>query len=819
MDGGRWQRVRAILEDALERPEEERGARIAELAGDDAGLRTEVLRLLAEDGARDGWLEPPSPPDDGTEGERGRRVGPWELRRVLATGGMGTVWLARRADDSYAKQVAVKLLKRGMDTEEVLRRFRRERQVLANLEHPGIARLIDGGATDEGLPYIVLEYVDGLPIDRWCDENALTVRERIELFLEVCEAMQHAHRNLVVHRDMKPSNVLVDAEGRPKIVDFGIAKVLDPEKEGITVDVAGGSLRFMTPEYASPEQVRGRTITTSSDIYSLGALLYVLLTGRRAHSFETRSALEIERVVCEEEPTRPSGAVERGEPADPEATPEELAARRRTTAGALTRTLRGDLDTIVLEAMRKEPRRRYPSVDHFAEDLRRYLDGEPVRARPATLSYRMTKFVRRNRVAVSAAAIVVAALIGMLVESNYRYRQVLAAQSSELEQRNRAEQLFEDLLDVSLSNVKVHSGRLLALAGGAELRNGMLVQAVSVLDKLDELDPDNLEIQKAQVEARLLLGDTQGNTLVPNLGQKQQALETYERALELAEDLYVRSPDDTAVAILYGRATGLVADWYLDEEDHENALPYYRISWEVLENVKEALPDSIEARARAANRLNRLGLVLVREGDPVGGEEAFRKQVELFDALAAEAPEDAFFDLSVANGLRAIAGARAAQGDLDAELEYHRRAIERLEVAVEKAPDNVQVVRHLADSRMYYGQSLFVQEYHTEAEPLLERALETYEELHELTPKDSSTGPQLANCYSLLGGCRRGLALSNPGDEAGEHWRAARELYARAVEVIDGLEASGALSARHADWAAGIRDLVVECDEALDVSE
>jgi len=343
-----------------------------------------------------------------------RRIGPYRVLRELGHGGMGTVYLAARDDDQYQKRVAVKVV-RGLDSAEVVRHFRRERQILAGLEHPNIARLLDGGTTDDGLPYLIMQHVEGQPIDRFCDERKLTVRERLQLFQGVCAAVQHAHRNLVVHRDIKPANVLVTADGVPRLLDFGIAKLLNPE---IAAEVPTATGLAMTPDYASPEQARGGPITTATDVYSLGVVLYELLTGHRPYRVKSREPLEVLKAICEEEPEKPSTAVAREEerPApDGRAHPttaETVSRTREGTPDRLRRRLRGDLDNIVMMALRKEPQRRYGSVEALSEDLRRYLEGLPVRAHKATAWYRTSKFVRRHAFGVAAVTTVLLLLVG-----------------------------------------------------------------------------------------------------------------------------------------------------------------------------------------------------------------------------------------------------------------------------------------------------------------------------------------------------------------------------------------------------------------------
>ncbi len=421
MTGLRWERLVELFHAVRELPPAERAAHLG-LACDDSDLRREVLRLCDAHERAGGFIETPAlavagswldAPSDGAP--VGRRFGPYRVVREIGRGGMGAVYLAERDDGQFRQRVALKLIKRGMDTDLVLRRFRAERQILASLDHPNIARLLDGGTTDDGRPYFVMEHVDGRPIDEYADAHRLSVSERLRLFLPVCAAVACAHRQRVVHRDIKPANILVPAEGAPRLLDFGIAKVLNAAAEDATTDVTG--FRLLTPEYASPEQVERQPATEASDVYSLGVVLYELLTGRSPYG-GGREALEAAEAVRTVDPERPSSAVTRsadtGEaPRREGLEPDRAAATRCASADRLGRQLRGDLDTIVLTALRKEPERRYASVEELAEDLRRHLAGLPVRARRDNLRYRGAKYLRRNRAPVLAAAGAVAAVLAL----------------------------------------------------------------------------------------------------------------------------------------------------------------------------------------------------------------------------------------------------------------------------------------------------------------------------------------------------------------------------------------------------------------------
>jgi serine/threonine protein kinase/Tfp pilus assembly protein PilF len=397
MSPERWKQIEGAFNAALELPPEERAVFLDRACGDDSELRLAIERLLnADEQAGDFIAVPPqvsslTRPVEPTIIEEslevsladqmiGRQIGPWRVEREIGRGGMGAVYLATRADNEFQKRVAIKLVKRGMDTDFIVRRFRHERQILASFDHPNIARLLDGGTTDDGRPWFVMEYIEGQPITRWCDDRRLSLTDRLKLFLQVCAAVQYAHQRQVIHRDLKPGNILVTADGTPKLLDFGIAKILDPELLLDSAELTVNGLHPMTPEYASPEQAQGLPITPASDQYALGVLLYELLTGRRPYRLRQRLMHEIARIICEEIPERPSVAINRAEENRPGETPELIGARRGTTPEALRQALSSGPDRIVMQALSKQPQQRYGSVAELAADINRYLQGLPVEA-------------------------------------------------------------------------------------------------------------------------------------------------------------------------------------------------------------------------------------------------------------------------------------------------------------------------------------------------------------------------------------------------------------------------------------------------------
>lgn len=414
MTADNWERLKDLFERALAcGPPEEQREFLAANCGGDAALCAELESLLEEHGRMSAAFLEQAPVSElrarATWPAEGSVIGAYRLERQLGRGGMGTVFLASRADGAYQKQVAIKLLSAGGTNEELVRRFLAERQILARLDHPNIARLVDGGATEQGQPYLVMDYVEGIPIDRYCRERALKLEQRLELFEQVCAAIAYAHENLVVHRDVKPGNILVTAEGTPKLLDFGIAKLLHPE----TGDSESRRtlLVFGTPEYSSPEQVRGRAITKATDVYSLGVLLYELLTDRSPYQVASRAADEMVRVICEEDPEPPSSAISRSPTRQEEGETEPASGEDHKRR----RRLSGDLDNIVMMALRKEPEQRYQTAAELAKDLRRHVEGLPVHARGRSWGYRTAKFVRRRRTAIGASAMVAVAAIAVLV--------------------------------------------------------------------------------------------------------------------------------------------------------------------------------------------------------------------------------------------------------------------------------------------------------------------------------------------------------------------------------------------------------------------
>lgn len=480
----------------------------------------------------------------------------------IGRGGMGTVFKAQRLDDRFQKHVAIKVMRKGMDTDEMLERFKLERQVLGALNHPNIARLYDAGATEDGRPYFVMENVEGIPIDAYCDEHSLNVAQRIRLFTKICGAVHYAHQNLIVHRDLKPSNILVTAQGEPKLLDFGIAKLLNPELLGLPA-LTRPDQRIMTYEYASPEQVQGQQITTASDVYALGVILYELLTGHRPYQIERRVHAEAVRIICEEEPKRPSTAVSSaatrhtGKGEMETVTANEIAKRREAQSTRLRKRLSGDLDNVILMSMRKSAQRRYPTAQAFADDLNRHLDGQTVTARAPTLGYRAGKFIRRHKPAIAAAATIALALVLGLIATTAAWRNAETAQRNEqtariaAEQAQQAEQIAREAAETRYTQLRrmfiiedTLYEEIENLPAATAARDVLAKAMLEAIESLATTFPDDERLRRDLAEQYLRVG------ILAAKGQNAAALGV--QALQQAQALLAEAPDTDPVKLRAG---------------------------------------------------------------------------------------------------------------------------------------------------------------------------------------------------------------------------------------------------------------------------
>jgi len=707
MDADRWRRLEELFDKVLDCPLNDRKAFIDRACADDPTLKTEVTRLLAlHEEAPDSFLNIPALqmaggitvkdagaiPLESNERNPDREpkwlIGSYELIREIGRGGMGAVYLARRADDQYQKQVAIKVLRAGLENDDIIRRFRNERQILAGLDHPNIAHFLEGGATADGKPYYVMENIAGRPIDDYCDDRRLPVVERLKLFLDVCAAVQYAHQRLIIHRDIKPSNILVTDDGVVKLLDFGIAKLLDPELMDQTVETRTHE-RLLTPEYASPEQIRGQQVTTATDVYSLGVVLYQLLCGRRPYRFDRRSWEEIEHIVCRQEPVRPSEAL--AEFATAKYAGENTQTIASETSGhshgepveSLRDRLANDLDNIVMMALRKEPERRYGSVEQLSEDIRRYLEGRPIIARPNTIRYRAGKFIRRNKAAVAATALVIATLIGAAVVTGVQ------AQIARRE-RDKAERRFNQVRNLANAVVFKYHDAVEHLAGSTPVRQMMVKDALEYLDNLSQESGNDLSLLQELAEAYEKVGRVQGNPTQNSLGDYAGGLATQKRALTIRESLVQADPKSETFRRALSRSYLLVSQLTIYTGQTQEALDYLQKARVLLEKLTAENPSNFSARSNLGTTYTLIGSVRQSLNDLPGALEYFRKSLGQAEADASANPNDAERrrDLFVSHVY--VGDAFYSMNNLTEAVSHQRKALEIAEALAAADLNNAQ---------------------------------------------------------------------------------------------------------------------------------
>lgn len=868
----RYQELKEIFQTALELAPDARGAFLDEACQADSALRAEVDELLAAH-ERTSYFDAAAllaedslPMSHARSTLPGQHLGPYRILHEIGHGGMGTVYLAERDDKQFKKQVAVKLLRVGSSTQSVhsdliVRRFRQERQILASLEHPNIARLLDGGATPEGLPYLVLEYIEGQPLDAYCDEHQLSLRERLQLFRTICAAVHYAHQNLVVHRDLKPSNILITIDGTPKLLDFGIAKILNPETFDQTIDQTVSSVRLMTPAYASPEQVRGETITTASDVYALGVILYELLTGHRPYQFSSSALHDTARVICEVEPPKPSTMVLRTETIigsdgreKATITPAEVSRARKEAPEKLRRQLAGDLDNIVMMALSKEPPRRYASVEQFAEDIRGYLAGLPISARKATLAYQVQKFVERNKALTTAAALALLTLLGGLIGVN--------------QERKRAEHRFNEVRKLANAVVFELHDAIENLPGSTPARALLVQRSIEYLNSLAQEASSDVSLQRELAAAYERIGDIQGNPYRANLGDGNGALQSYRQALALREAILQTNPNDLAAqydladsllkmsgAVEYAEgadATLKLAQRALElclaaqqrppakETNDERGRQLLASSHETVGNALRAKRDFDGARAsygksltafealvqnatvpdvkakyqrNLAINLRKYGDVEWMKGQKQNGLALALRSLELFRALAQAEPNNAQAQFSLSAQHTAVGNYYWESEDLPKAAEHYRQGLQLDEVCVRNDPNNVQMRRSLIVNSQNVGYTLAQQGDVVNAQQYCAKALTELEALL----KTNATAPGLLNMAKEIYGYdgevnvifaeRRGVAAA----ESQRHWQAALKSYQRSLDLLQQLKEKGLLRKIDAQQEESLQSEIAKC--------
>lgn len=752
MTGERWKQVRDLFDAVLEQPVHRRNEFLAARTVSDPKLEQEVRELLASYQESDHLLTQPAvkglesilePEPSGettvvslggepgsqmpysrgpaslsdTAAMVGRRVGPYRLIRKIGSGGMGSVFIAARDDREFEQRVAIKLVRPSMNTAQILQRFLQERRVLAGLEHPNIARLLDGGTTQEGLPYLVMEYVEGVPIDRYCEEHKLNVAQRLRLFATVCDAVHYAHRSLVIHRDLKPVNILVTTEGVPKLLDFGIAKLVGPgatADTNLTVDASP-----MTPDYASPEQVHGDQVTTASDVYALGVMLYRLLTGRSPYRLDKVTAATLFNAITSQEPVKPSQAALLDEE---QLAAAAAAATREGTPEKLSRRLQGDIDVIVLTALQKDPARRYASVDALSDDVVAHLDGFPVSAQPDTVMYRINKFMRRHTMGVAMAACLVAALVVATVTSLYYANQARR-------EKRVAENRFQDVRKLASFILLEFDDAL--RQGETSARKVLVPKALDYLNKLAAESAGDPSLQREVIEGYLKMGGIQGDLYGPNVGDSLSARASYGTALRMAEGLAHADPASETDAMLAAKANAAIANLLAVGGDRKQALPRYHRALALLEPFTSK-PEPVGPGTAAQLQLEisqRLGFVYYQLGELPQALASYTRAYDVATSLSKLSLGNERANRSRAAALEGMGEVYTRMGKPADALPKLTEALGLLDQLLERNPGQPLARHEVSTASLVLGDTLSAAGRPADAAAAYRRALALSEEL------------------------------------------------------------------------------------------
>jgi len=745
-----WLTLKEKLQAALDLAPEKRRAFLDEAAGSNPELRRELESLLvAHENAGTDFLNSPSAPTIAiaenlgrSELFIGRRIGPYQIVNQIGAGGMGEVYRAFRIDE-YEKEVAIKVVRAGQESGFSLSRFKNERQILARLDHPNIAHLLDGGTTEAGLPYFVMEFIEGKPIDDYCDRHKLSTEERLRLFLQVCSAVQYAHQRLIIHRDIKPSNVLVTSEGTPKLLDFGIAKILDTEATAGQFEPTLTIFRAFTPEYASPEQIKGDPITTASDVYSLGVVLYELLAGRHPYRKPNSRPQEIFHAVCEVEPEKPSTAVKKknADESARELPSTLLVARPDSSAQKLSKRLRGDIDNIVLMALRKEPQRRYTSVEQFAEDIRRHLENLPVLARKDTVGYRTSKFVNRHKAAVFAAVLLTLILLGALAITLWEARVAREQAAVARSQEARAERRFNDVRKLANSLIfEVHDS-IRNLPGATQARKLVVSRAVEYLDSLSREASGDPSLQRELATAYDTIGDVLGYSGTANLGDFQGAAASYAKALAIWEALAAANPTDVNVQLGLGseyfRITQVlenIGDFTAARATMERAQPLVRRMMIEQNNPK--------LQTQLAGLYYYTAGALEKTGDFSGALQNYRQAAAILEPIAADPSTNIYVRAYLPANYEGVARMLAETGQIDQGIAMAADALHRTKTLSAANFTNATLSENVAEGYGTLGDIQRKKRY-------FEAALSSYRSeqliLHQLSSADANNQQAMLN--------------------------------------------------------------------------
>ncbi len=747
MNPNEWQQIKEIFNAAIDLPENERALF---LETHDENILQQVRKLLkANENAHDfivesAFVDVGLVDENETDFYIGKQIDDYKILEEIGRGGMGTVYLAERADESYSKKVAIKLIRRGMDTSAVLKRFVMERKILAGLENPNIAGLLDGGSTSDGLPYLVMEYIEGLPVTRFCDLHRFSIEERLELFRKICAAVSYAHQNLVIHRDLKPSNILVTDGGEPKLLDFGIAKLLNPDWSLETNEATGTMFRLMTPEYASPEQIRGLTITTASDVYSLGVLLYELLSGMRPYKIESRLPQEVAQVILTQEPIRPSeisnfkfqipnsGTKSETNSNQGQQTTNERQITNPKSKIQNLKSLKGDLDNIILKALRKEPERRYQSVQELSEDIRRHTVGLPVTATADTIAYRLDKFIKRHRLEVFAGILIGIILLTATVITT---RQTFIA----TRERDKAERRFNETRKIANSLLFEIHDSLSDLPGATRSRELLVKRALEYLNTLSAEAGDNPELLLELSIAYRKIAGIQGDPYSANTGNISEATESYKKSLELQEKLLSIRPDD-------------------------------------LKLHREILKTALD-----------LGDNLFSQGNYSEAQKVFVRAIDSAKIAAEKEPQTAAFKTNLSLLYLRLSWLDSADAHQSNKIDYFELAKSYSEEALALSPEDEDVINTAAEIFTSIGNNLGNPDYNdlgktTEAIPFLQKTLSIRQRLADKYPNSNSHLNLLGIAFKDLGDI---FLAKGDEEKATQNYKKALEIHKSLAEKDD----------------------------------
>jgi len=854
-----WKRVKSIFDEAAElAPPDRAGFLQGACAGDDE-LRAEVDSLLEALEEAGGFMEQPvvRPPLPGIQ--IGSSIGPYQIIQVVGEGGMGTVYQAVRIDDSYRKLVAIKVIKTGMHAQSAIRRFETERQILAHLDHPNIAKLLDGGTTREGQPYFVMDFIAGTPIDEYCDARRLTVPERLTLFLTVCSAVHYAHQNLVIHRDLKPQNILMAEDGTARLLDFGIAKLLDPDEQH-RGDTAA-SVVMLTPQYASPEQLNGSPVTTATDVYSLGVVLYQLLTGHTPYQLTNWSAQNVFEGISRSEPRRPSTVVRcteegpaPGSSEHAKLTPDAVSSLRGVKPERLSRLLSGDIDNILMLALRKEPQRRYASVEQMARDIRNHLNQLPVLARPDTFRYRTAKFVRRNTPAVIAAALFVLALLGGIAATSWQGHVARV-------QRERAEKRFNDVRQLANSVLFELHDAIEPLPGSTKVRELLIKKAQHYLDQLATDATSDQALQRERALAYQRIGDVQGLPVKANLGDTKGAMESYRRALELERPLVSLNADDPQARIDLARTLNRIcnveqsvgrfhdalrdcgetvkieeelaksspgdvrreselasvyqtmAGAYFALGDWNNSKDYRGRSLRIFERLHGSFPGEDGYQSDLANAHLRMANVQEQMKQWNEARDSASRAVALFQELSAKYPAQARRKLSTTYAMQRLGSVMLSQGDLPGAYQTFLKSLPIREQILAMDPMDASARTNLSNTLAAVGYTLLQMRKADEALPYFERQRGLAEKLIAVDPLRIEHSYSLSEALENIGMVSFAHAsTARSAEEKKRYLAEARASLQQAMGIYDKLGERGAISAEYAGVPARITNELQACD-------